>query len=641
MLLPLIPEIPQERSYLNEFRGLNRHDRIGEGEFYDICNMSNDEFPALVTRKKRRIDPAGAYEEIAAIEAIGDDLYVLGAKDGDDGLFMYVNGVKKTNDPMPTPEDNGSDADTFERQTVVNGLWILIWPDKVYYDTNGNTWHSMERQWCGSTFTTERVDELYETSAQGEYTKITAPNDSSGDSLSSYHIYDTIELSFTFRDGGINREGSGKATVLSSGVDPVTHHPYVILSSADENALSLGVYGDIVNGDWPGEEGVDPIYTDYSLTIIRPVPDMDFITTHENRIYGARFARENDTTISEVYVSSAIDIFDFCVGQSYLGSSFTIGETGAFTGIASLGSNVYAFKRSCAVRIGGSGTGLYTQTVHVPGVAEGAHRSLAEHEGYLYYKGDAGVYRFNGEYAQLISDAWGDRRYSGGVGEFLGDRYYLSVRREPEEDELGGLATAVGYSRENHNVANVAAWIANLLQRLAENAKALYASCAFPTFVYDAHSDIWQIAGLEPYAFMCSSAGSLYLSQRAGAVECQKNGIRNEEPVFAWSEEDDFDWWCEFGAQGYETPDEKYVSRILIRMRLEPGTVVHVKMQYDNETSWDTAAVIEDAGIRTVVVPVIPRRCDVYRMRIEGHGACRIYGVTKTLEGGSDIQWHI
>lgn len=696
MQLPLIPEIPQERSYLQEFRGLNRHDRIGEGEFYDMCNLSNDEYPVLATRKKRRTCP-DEYAVIVGMEFLSGHLYVLGAKYADSAVCMIRDGMPTTEgiaafceafdssgysgpysipnhvdsfsaDPygcvlwydkngtsgaggywlvgrdgtFTTPDSDipdypvdistgeipdeamfniymyidGEKADAppihsvVERQTTVNGLWILVMPDKMYFDTADNTWHSMERSFASDTVHIFSVNDLYVPDSEHPvYTKIIAEDVEESDySLTHFQLYDTIIVKESYSilmDGGSRRpmpETTTDVVVVSKGF--VTEEgaekgrPYLIVTPC------LGTNADFIDGADGGIEEVAGI-VDYNISITRPVPDLDYFTASGNRIYGVRFSQEDGQTINSIYVSSAADIFDFSINtQGYSAWEGTIGETGAFTGIASFGSSVYAFKRDCAVRVAGSGANISTHALHVPGVSYGAFRSLAEHEGYLYYKGDAGIYRFNGEYAQLISDAFGDRVYTGGVGAFLGDRYYI------------------------------------LLKDTFDTAEA----DAYTLFKYDAAKGMWCKEALNPPTLMEAFENTLFMcgakEGNVKVIEATHAGVQPGDLILNWDEEDDFDWWCQSGTQGYETPDEKHLGRLLVRMRLKPETVVRVMMQYDNETTWETVATIQDAGIRQTVVPIIPRRCDVYRMRIEGHGECRIYGITKTIEGGSDIQWH-
>ena len=93
----------------------------------------------------------------------------------------------------------------------------------------------------------------------------------------------------------------------------------------------------------------------------------------------------------------------------------------------------------------------------------------------------------------------------------------------------------------------------------------------------------------------------------------------------------------ETGLVGMAMPDMKYISKLLIRMSLEYGSRVDVRIQYDSIGEWEQVCNMEVTSLRSFYVPVRPRRCDHFRIRIEGNGAGRIYSITKTIEQGSDV----
>ena len=86
MRLPKMQEIPQNREMISAFGGYNHHMRIGEGEFYDMTNLTSDEYPNLSPRKRRGIyaslaNPVCmlAKEKLCYID--GDYLYIGEAYD--------------------------------------------------------------------------------------------------------------------------------------------------------------------------------------------------------------------------------------------------------------------------------------------------------------------------------------------------------------------------------------------------------------------------------------------------------------------------------------------------------------------------------------------------------------------------------
>ena len=104
-------------------------------------------------------------------------------------------------------------------------------------------------------------------------------------------------------------------------------------------------------------------------------------------------------------------------------------------------------------------------------------------------------------------------------------------------------------------------------------------------------------------------------------------------------EEDPIEWMVETGEIGMEMPDQKYVSRLVIRMSLVNGASASFYISYDSDDSegkWKKLFDMSAHRLRSFEVPIRPRRCDHFRVRIEGAGDGKIYSIAKTIEQGSD-----
>ena len=95
-------------------------------------------------------------------------------------------------------------------------------------------------------------------------------------------------------------------------------------------------------------------------------------------------------------------------------------------------------------------------------------------------------------------------------------------------------------------------------------------------------------------------------------------------------------WRAESGLIGYEMIDRKYVSRFNFRMRMGAGAKCTLYMQYDSDGVWREQGTVREAGTATFLLPVIPRRCDHFRIRLTGNGDVKIYSMAKIVEQGSD-----
>ena len=101
--------------------------------------------------------------------------------------------------------------------------------------------------------------------------------------------------------------------------------------------------------------------------------------------------------------------------------------------------------------------------------------------------------------------------------------------------------------------------------------------------------------------------------------------------------EGEIEWRAESGMIGYEMPDRKYVSRFNLRMKLDMGASVSLAIEYDSDGIWADQGTVTGSGTDAFVFPVIPRRCDHFRIRLSGTGGVRIYSMAKILEQGSDM----
>lgn len=85
-----------------------------------------------------------------------------------------------------------------------------------------------------------------------------------------------------------------------------------------------------------------------------------------------------------------------------------------------------------------------------------------------------------------------------------------------------------------------------------------------------------------------------------------------------------------------EQPNTKRVHRVQLRMKLEQGTRVEAAIKYDESGTWITAARLRgDGSRRSVYLPILPRRCDRFRLRFRGSGSWRLESFALELRGGS------
>ena len=94
---------------------------------------------------------------------------------------------------------------------------------------------------------------------------------------------------------------------------------------------------------------------------------------------------------------------------------------------------------------------------------------------------------------------------------------------------------------------------------------------------------------------------------------------------------------CTSGLVGYAVTEQKYVSRLVLRMCLPRGSRMDVWLEYDSDGVWRHAGHLRGQGTMSFLLPVRPRRCDNFRLRLTGEGDARLYSIVKHLTKGSDL----
>ena len=90
------------------------------------------------------------------------------------------------------------------------------------------------------------------------------------------------------------------------------------------------------------------------------------------------------------------------------------------------------------------------------------------------------------------------------------------------------------------------------------------------------------------------------------------------------------------GPLGMDLQEKKYICRLLLRMSMEQGAGIQAYIQYDSLPGWEPVGGVRAQRLSSISMPVRPRRCDHFRLRLEGEGQVRIHSLTRSLTQGSD-----
>ena len=589
MLYPKLNEQATSRQMVDTFRGYNHNLRIGDGEFYDMQNMTADYYPVLSPRGKRgMLQTAGRAQGLIAKDAL---CYV------EDGNFI-ING--ETVEGFRLTEG--------EKTLISMGAYVIIMPDKKYINTEyTNDKGNIEASVTTSGTVKFSLSKMDASEYKAHYIQETEPTDPSNMQLwidtstiphsmkqwsdtngmwvsiattyvkieaadigKAFEQYDGITISGL--DGDIIDSNTGEKVEAQQIKD--LNGSAIVYSKGDNYIVVVGIL----------DEGRS---ISNAVTISRTMPNMDFIIERENRLWGCRYGQAtNGEIVNEIYASALGDFKNWnrFMGISTDSYAASVGTDGAFTGaITHLGYPLF-FKEGCVHKVYGNfPANFQIQDTALRGVQKGCEKSLAIVNEVLYYKARHAVCAYDGSLPTEVSYVMGDKRYGEAVGSAHGNKYYISMK-----DNEG-----------------------------------------YHLFVYDTSKGMWHKEDDFRAVHFCSCGDELYAVNTDGKIVTML-GSGNQD-------QEDVEWMVETGELMLSSPDMKYISRLTVRMSLDIGASVEFLAQYDLSDEWIPIATMHGTSLRSFSVPIRPRRCDHMKLRIVGTGNGKIYSITKTIEQGSEL----
>ena len=591
MLYPIVKETKTYNLMTTEFGGYNHSLKPREGEFFDTENITTDYYPIASGRKKRGIvrrlnSPSGMTARDSLIYADGADLYYNGNKV--DGLVL------------------STEKEKCPKKFVSMGAYLCIFPDNLYLNTADMTdFGSMEMSWEAEENTSVKYSICKGDGA--EYGKTTvadeAPKDAENgdlwiDSSTDTHILKQysknmnmwVEIATVYvkieakgigqrieKGDGIRISGckySGENEYIKKQIEAL-NSTFTVKERGDNHIVVTGL--------------LDETYTQNGgVNVTRKVPKMDYVTECQNRLWGCYYGLEDGKTVNEIFCCKLGDFKNWEVYSGISTDSFraSCGTDGVWTGAVTYLGYPLFFKENYVHKVYVSSGGAHQiVSMAIDGVQKGSGTSFAIVNDYLFYKSKTGINRFDGTQAVNISSDLGNEQYCDAVGGRLGGKYYVSMKDINEKWHL---------------------------------------------FVYDVKRGLWIREDNTMALYFADIDNELYYIDGDGNELKTINGTEGKE-------EDKFPWKIVFGDIGYEYFQKKYLSRFNIRMSLEEDGWAEIYTEYDSNGIWEKRGTIKGIGMsRTFTLPIIPRRCDHIRIKIEGSGEFKLYSISKILEIGSD-----
>ena len=517
-----------------------------------------------------------------------------------------------------------------KKSLVGIGTRVLIFPDKVAFDTADGTLKPLGAAWTssesvemapcdaeGKTYTVSRwgleepedpadgevflkvkaesspwnadgVLEVYSSSLERwtgvtlDYCKISATGIGA-----DFAVWDTVTVEGTAAAAaGLCEDLDGEKVLYDAGEDWLM----VRITPGGEH-----FYGRILQtgteASWSSLDGKSNLSysSDKPLRCTRRVPDLDYLTECDNRVWGCS---GSENVIYACKLGDPTNWFSYrnTAADSY---AVTVGSDGDFTGAATCMGYVLFFKENSLHKLCGTKpSDFQLSSLRCRGVAKHAAGSLCVINETLYYLSPEGVMAWDGSLPVKVSGTLDPSGLTGAqraAAGWLDGRYYLYLKREEEGSRL---------------------------------------------LVYDTERGLWheEDPGGTGELEMLSSGRQLYLWD--GAALWAAGPAREEDAVLAGDggeAEAKIPFRLETGEMGLDDSEDKYLAHLVLRLEAQPGTELAVWASCDGgpwEKLAQAAARTEPKKLR---IPLTPRRHDTLRLRLTGAGQMTLRSMSRTF----------
>lgn len=316
------------------------------------------------------------------------------------------------------------------------------------------------------------------------------------------------------------------------------------------------------------------------ITVSRDIPDLDFIMESNNRLWGCK---GNSIHCCKLGDPTNWNYFQGVSTDAY---AVDVGTDGDFTGCVAYSSHLLFFKENYIHKMyGNKPSNFQLVTSSCMGIEKGSSRSAAIVNDVVYYKSREGIMQYSGDLPSLMSHNFGTARYDSAVAGTDGLKYYVSMRSK--------------------------------------------ADGAFYLFVYDIAKGMWHIEdNTHASCFAFLKDRLLYIDAGANKIYTT---VYDDKPI---DEDENIDWYAVLGDYDEYRENKKVYSQIDMRLKMEPESEITISISVDNG-DWEHLRHIHTSKKRTVSLPIIPRRCDKFKIKLEGRGYCKVESVSRTVREGT------
>ena len=642
-----------------EFKGLNRKHSVEEGEMSDMKNLTSDNYPLLTPRKLRGTHPLpdGVKKPISIMTKF--DRIAMIAQKTDNSIAFFYDGAE-------VPSVTGLTEDT---EMVAINTKICFFPQKTYLQIERHsdsvtigTYGSLDAD-TGEflqfmTVTNEGVKlplptgtnkfnkgdavdiegslkiPMYMIMSLGTRTSVCRQSDGTGGDIllpngASFvmmqkagkkdlwcvAIHDEPFTLYSYKQNDGSLEYSEVAT--QHGEWYVAHNrwykpeptPLVptmqILSNADpiEVALNMANGFPINTSVQVKASGTNEItlpkeilmnvtsatnVTNMTFTgsVKRESPDLKHVVEWNNRLWGVN---DEDNTVYACKLGDPLN-WKFFQGTSLDSYYAQQGTDGNWTGCARYSAHLIFFKQNSMTKIyGTSPSSFQVNNTICYGVEEGSSKSVVVLNDVVLYKSTEGIMAYEGGTPYSISNKL-NADFHNVVAGTEGRKYYASIENTDGSNEL---------------------------------------------LVLDVERAVWHKEDDVRFRSCCTHDGRLYFVSAAKTDAFDADKIYIINPETATETKKQREWMAVFGDFDENVEGKKIFSKISIRFIVHPGTVVTIYIRMD-DGGWERIKQFGFTKTGGETIPIVPRRCDRFAIRIVGKGDCEIKSLTRRYRRGSE-----
>lgn len=568
-----------------EFKGLNRRAVIDEGEMSDMKNLSTDMYPVLKPRK-----PRGKMELPSEIMR---PLHIL--RRFDKLAVIAIDMPEQETDPTTVSFWYDGVKITEVNNLTVYSYAVAINNRMCFFNTTNGKNYALD-------ITINGVQ-------QGTYKPLDVEITASGLAVTM----STSETTFTLPSGhGINYDDALDIKLISytpSGGSTIVVNKDIscIVEEVRKDTPSEGTDTIVL----PQETFIEISSTGVTSmtingTISRKMPELDNVVEWNNRLWGYNNAE------NMIYASKLGDPFNWHYYQGTGLDSYYAqqGSDESFTAIAEYSGHILFFKPNSITRVYGTApSNFQVTTTKAYGVEPGSTKSVLTINDTVYYKSAIGIMAYQGGIPVCISEKLAGWKMFNVIAGTEGRKYYASCLMKKNGRTEGMLLV--------YDI-DMAMWHKEDSFRFTD-------ACKIEDKIYciSTSADIL-VCGEDVYCNEDLMVGT-------EAVEGEVAIINPDEPTEDYS---DIEWMAVFGPFDEWLEEHKIYSKLALRLKANGEATAKVYISI-NEGDWELVEDYESVSTKGDFIPIIPRRCDRYSIKVEGTGDVEMKTLTRRVRRGS------